>query len=1847
MAKSVKTITLLLAVAFLLATAPATLATATATAQTANGKYDADGNGLIEIDNLEQLNAIRLDRNGNGAPDSDDLKGVDVPAGIPGYGEGNAAAYAAAFPTAVGEAVCGNGCHGYELARSLDFDEPGSYASGTVNTAWTGGAGWLPIAAFEATLHGNGNTVSNLYINRSYDRTGFFGFLWSPASIIGIGLVNARVTGTGLDTGALAAVNHGRISHSYSTGSVSGNDIAGGLVGLNYGEVSRSHAAVSVSGGDNPDALVGWYYSEVGHGGLVGWNYGEVSNSYATGSVSGGDNRGGLVGYNDRGEVHHSYATGSVSGGDSIGGLAGYNVGFITASYATGSVSGESYAGGLAGSNKSIIQATYATGSVTGKNSPGGLVGLNESGISHSYAIGGVVAGDGAPGGFIGENNHGNPGRYNYWNTDINATGIGKGIAATQWGSPVAEGKTTAELQSPTGYTGIYDGWENDDDFWDFGADSQYPALKADLNGDGVATWQEFGPQGRPGPAQPAAIPPPPPVVTPEPSPNGKYDTDGDGLIEIDNLEQLAASGYDFDGDGRAHYEGNDAAYAAAFPTAVGEAVCGRGCRGYELARSLDFDDPDSYASGTVNAAGAGGFFAGSLDATFNGNGYTISHLRGGGLFGIAYASAVITGIGLVDAEVSGRGALVDGNYGEVSYSYVTGAVTGHSFMGALVGTNYGVVRDSYSTATVKGTGRGSRYVGGLVGYNDPRYPRGGERWDTLKHPPIATISHSCATGDVWVDPEGYEDASWPTGGLVAGNAGTISHSCATGDVNGYTQVGGLAGSGGRISHSYATGNVEGATSVGGLTGWGGDINASYATGDVTASSRAGGLTGWNSLWDKIMASYATGDVGVHFRSGGGLIGSDFGAVIAGYATGNVKGHEGVGGLAGGVGHSDIYSPSGIVRVSGSVIASYAIGRVTGAISTGGLLGEAREDTVSSSYWNIDIFPIGVGSGDPAGALGLTTAELQSPTGYTGVYGNWNADLDNADGDDDPDTGAEDFWDFGTSSQYPALKVDFDGDGVATAGEFGGQGRAEAPDSTPTTPAPTPAPGATANGKYDTDGDGLIEIDNLEQLDAIRYDGTTGGFGSSGNIDGDGIPSDATAYSAAFPTEGTEAVCDRGCYGYELARSLDFRDAGSYASGSVNTAWTAGSGWTPIGGAFWATFDGNGHTISNLYVNRPDEIQVGLFANVNSGTIRGIGLVNADVKGGRAVGGLAGSVSGDKASVSGSYVTGDVSGIKSVGGLAGSVDTDKLNISDSHFTGNVSGRGAETEVGGLVGRYRVDYDQGDGPGAIRRSHADGTVSGQGSWCHVGGLVGGSDGNIIASYATSSVSCSNSEIAGAAGGLAGHHRDGAITASYATGSVAGPREVGGLTGSNSGAIIGSYATGDISHILTEDHEGGFGGLAGANSGEIRSSYATGSVSGDVSVGGLAGYGGSAASRLIPGRTFSRVTASYATGSVSGLSNVGGLMGSNSGTGTIYLAYWDTETSGQTVGIGGYTNTAGAEGKTTAELQAPTGYTSIYSGWNIRADDLWAFGTSSQYPVLKADLNGDGIATWQEFGSQRGNEPAREPQAPAQVCEQTIVADGTFSGIWAGDCLSVHRRGAYSRYYTFTLERGGEARITLQSDADTYLYLRQGAGRAGTALYWNDDINERQTYSTIREVLPAWTYTIEATTYHAADVDSFTLTVSGLGVMNTAPEFPATETGERSVLESTPEGGNVGAPVAATDPNGDTLTYTLGGADAESFDIEESSGQLQTKAALDYETKTSYTVEVTATDPSGDSATITVTITVTDVDLGTLGNRYDADRDEAISITELFDAIDDYFAGVINISELFDVIDAYFG
>ena len=560
---------------------------------------------------------------------------------------------------------------------------------------------------------------------------------------------------------------------------------------------------------------------------------------------------------------------------------------------------------------------------------------------------------------------------------------------------------------------------------------------------------------------------------------NGKYDTDGDGLIEVNNLEQLSAVRYDLDGDGTADSEHSAEAYARAFTTAGTEVVCAGNCDGYELFRPLDFDEADSYASGIVNPVlitGAGWLPIGTrthghgFNTTFDGNGHTIGNLfidRTGrlnnpgvvGLFGNIGRSGVIRDIGLVGVDVAGVqdvGGLVGYNKGAISASHATGSVTGDIGVGGLAGYNEGAIGNSYATVTVTGS---SGYVGGLAGSSS------------------GTISDSYATGSV----SGEEKA---VGGLAGGSIGTISDSYATGAVTGSSYwVGGLAGyNGGTISASHATGSVSGEDeAVGGLAGVNGDtITASYATGAVIGGPyAAGGLVGYNE--DTISASYATGPVSGEDESVGGLAGYNEGAISASYATGAVTGRSAVGGLTGdnhgaitasyatGTVSGEVGSVGGLAGYNeGRISAGYASGTVSGPWSVGGLIGtNAGEHLVGASYavgkvsgnnsvggligrdsgyviagfWDNQTSgqSTGVGNGDPVVVVGKTTAELQGPTGYTGIYIPWMIDLDNADGDLDFQTGIDEFWDFGTSSQYPALMADFDGDGTPTWQEFGSQ----------------------------------------------------------------------------------------------------------------------------------------------------------------------------------------------------------------------------------------------------------------------------------------------------------------------------------------------------------------------------------------------------------------------------------------------------------------------------------------------------------------------------------------------------------------------------------------------------------------------------------------------------------------------------------------------------------------------------------------------------------------------------------------------------------------------------------------
>ena len=118
------------------------------------------------------------------------------------------------------------------------------------------------------------------------------------------------------------------------------------------------------------------------------------------------------------------------------------------------------------------------------------------------------------------------------------------------------------------------------------------------------------------------------------------------------------------------------------------------------------------------------------------------------------------------------------------------------------------------------------------------------------------------------------------------------------------------------------------------------------------------------------------------------------------------------------------------------------------------------------------------------------------------------------------------------------------------------------------------------------------------------------------------------------------------------------------------------------------------------------------------------------------------------------------------------------------------------------------------------------------------------------------------------------------------------------------------------------------------------------------------------------------------------------------------------------------------------------------------------------------------------------------------------------------------------------------------------------------------------------------------YGYALVRADALPLSVIPRVNTAPVFIDGSSVTRAVAENTAAGTNIGAAIRARDAENDTLTYTLSGVDASAFAIDSATGQLKTKAPLDYETQRIYTVTITADDEAL-SDTISVIIHVIDV------------------------------------------------
>ncbi len=1082
-------------------------------------------------------------------------------------------------------------------------------------------------------------------------------------------------------------------------------------------------------------------------------------------NVRGRDNTGILAGGNSGSPIVACYVTGAVQGGDQTGGLVGYNGfngGDINTTYSTASVSGGQYVGGLVGfSTFALISNSYSIGRVSGNNNVGGLLGCSCASNTQSN---------------------------NYWNTLTSERPGGIGVVAPgalPGSNAGVTGKSTSDLQNPITYTGIYANWNVDvdgdrvpDNPWNFGTTSQDPTLRT--------------PSQR--------------VVD--------HDGDNDGLIDVTSLLQLNAIRYDLNGDGLPTGTNADTiAYANAFLGGDITASSGRmgcpatgGCTGYELLNNLDFDENND---GSITAADATYWNSGAgwtpigvastgaataFSATFDGNDNTISNLfiadststaTGGGFVGLfGDVSGTIRDVGLLDVNITNTrtstassnnvgqtgalagllnaGGAVRGSYvagGSVTHNTSSASATGYT--GCLLGYSNGTVSDSYATCNVVGTNNNSLFIGGLIG---------------------------TAAGSV--------DSTYATGTVTITGTGSIA-------------AGGLIGwAGDRVSVSYATGNVSGSGTgrMGGLIGhMAGPSYANYATGNVSGSGTGTGVT--DALSFKV----------------GGLIGQiNLGSgeyLRSSYATGNVSG-TGSGVKAGGL--------IGQVQVTdaNSISAVYAIGTVsntsTGTTATGGLAAQRGGSiTAAITYGRWDTQT--TGQSTTAGTLintlgGLTTSALQSPTGYTGSYLNWNQNLDGQAGNDDP-------WYFGATNQYPVLKyagldttaqlalqpsipprvaVTSNGDtlyvhwraasqatGYTVQWKSGMQSYDAAREATPTATflkiplasgttytvrviasktgardGSVEVMRATGLTNYDTDGDGLIAITTLAQLNAMRWD-----LDGDGAIDASASTADTTAYNTAFPNRdtATRMGCFPGCTGYELLANLDFDTSGDGEITAADaTYWNGGAGWDPVG-PYGGTFKGNNKTISHLFINRGSRHNTGLFQAVD-GDVSGLGLLNVNVTGADRVGGLAGNQGGGS-TISSCYVTGRVSGSK-------------------------------WGVGGLVGRsYRTS-----GTNRIVSSYALVSVRVP---AHVtsGGMAGGLVGwltdqtEVVASYALGTVFAGHSSAVG--GGLVGQIASGSdVTASYATGAVTGAGTKGGLVGSSAGTVTDSYWDTQTSGIVDD-------------------------------------------------------------------------------------------------------------------------------------------------------------------------------------------------------------------------------------------------------------------------------------------------------------------------------------------------------------------------------------------------------------------------------------------------------------
>lgn len=287
---------------------------------------------------------------------------------------------------------------------------------------------------------------------------------------------------------------------------------------------------------------------------------------------------------------------------------------------------------------------------------------------------------------------------------------------------------------------------------------------------------------------------------------------------------------------------------------------------------------------------------------------------------------------------------------------------------------------------------------------------------------------------------------------------------------------------------------------------------------------------------------------------------------------------------------------------------------------------------------------------------------------------------------------------------------------------------------------------------------------------------------------------------------------------------------------SSTATWNSGSGWLPF--VFAGVFSGNGYVIRGLRINRPGSDRVGLFSVHQGGSISGLTLRDAVVRGNDYVGILAGETTTLTSTISNTIVQGSVQGRRYVGGAMGALRNGRLV---KRLAAVVSIQ-ADSDVGGILGLCEDS--------TLELSYATGQIDATGS--RVGGLVGhanrGTGTTIVKRSEAEVITRGLSYVGGAIGALNGTSTS--ATHLAAKGAVflnaPGSQRLGGAVGSITGTATADY-------VIAEGHVNGTGTAIGGAVGEVAAgaAFRYGGVFGKVVAdgGAVAGLAAGTVSQLI--------------------------------------------------------------------------------------------------------------------------------------------------------------------------------------------------------------------------------------------------------------------------------------------------------------------------------------------------------------------------------------------------------------